>query len=203
MGTPGATLKILKFLRRYIPLSLGLGKRVRKRAPSRFPRLKIQSFLDLTNSMEINMPYYSHDHQALDIIYRLKSENLPVKEIIRLLNDLYRRRKEQILAEVEKIKNVDVAVAFMHFPDSLQHFLFTRPSKIKRHYMDLDRYVSTLKDGINGTFIIVSDHGFNLKEATHSEYGFYSASTSLRPRPKRITDFFSIFTSSHMNRAMR
>lgn len=199
-GTAEVTLKILRFLRRYIPIGFGLGRRVEKRAPSRFPKLKFESFLDLTKSKEINMPYYSHDHSALDIIYQFKSEKLPVREAVKLLFDLYEKRKEQILTEAEKIEDVDVVVAFMHFPDSLQHFLFTRPSKIKDLYVDLDKYVSVLKNRVKGTFIIISDHGLSIKEGTHSKYGFYSANTLLTPKPKRITDFFAIVTSLHKNK---
>lgn len=198
VGMVNIVLKALEFLHKHIPMRLGLGEKVRNRAPSRFPTLKSESFLELTKSREINMPYYSYDHSALNIIHKFKAENLSVSRIIVLLKDLYEKRKSRILREIDKIESVDVFVAFMHFPDSLQHFLFTRPSKIEELYLDLDEYVSLLKKRIRSStlFIIVSDHGFDLETGTHSKHGFYSSSANLERTPRKITDFFQIVTTS-------
>ena len=37
-------LRILKFMRKHIPVSLGLGKRIRVKAPKRFPELNEKTF---------------------------------------------------------------------------------------------------------------------------------------------------------------
>jgi len=193
------SLKILRFLRKYIPISLGLGRKIGTKAPNMFPKLKEKSFLDLTNSKEINAPYYSYDSAVFNILNQFGAEKLTLKECIEALKVLYEKRKKQILCEAERIQDVDVVFAYMHFPDVLQHLLFTRPLKIKEFYLDLDNYVSILKGRIEAPlFLIVSDHGFDLKTGTHSKHGFYSSNISLNPKPKRITDFYNLIVNDYL-----
>mgnify|MGYP005641178489 CR=1 FL=1 len=105
-------------------------------------------------------------------------------------------RKEHILLELEKIRDVDVVFAYMHFPDEMQHLLFTRPLKIKKFYADLDNYVSILKSRVEASlFLIISDHGFDLETKNHSMYGFYSSNVPLDPKPQRITDFYDLIVN--------
>jgi len=112
------------------------------------------------------------------------------------LKNLYQKRKEQILLETKKSQDADLVFAYMHFPDALQHFLFLRPDEIRKLYTDLDDFVSILKGRAEPSlFLIVSDHGFNLKTKDHSKYGFYSSSAALSPKPREITDFFGIIES--------
>jgi len=82
----------------------------------------------------------------------------------------------------------------MSYPDDLQHYLFTRPSEIKKHYLDLDYYVSILKSAVKNLrlFMIVSDHGFSFKTDSHSKHGFYSSSIHLGLGNPKITDFFNL-----------
>lgn len=187
-------LKALMFMRRHINLSLGLGKKLSDRGASRFPKLKRKTFLDHVKSKAINVPYVNHDHMALNAIHDFRVGKISLREAVDRLKAIYEGRKSQILNEVEKGGNVDVVFAFMHFPDSLQHFMLNRPGEVRRHYRDLDDFVSSLKRRIGGStvFIIVSDHGFDFKAKTHSKYGFYSSNVLLNPRPKRITDFFNL-----------
>jgi len=64
---------------------------------------------------------------------------------------------------------------------------------IRRFYIDLDNYVSVLKRSIETSlFLIVSDHGFDLKAKSHSRYGFYSSNIHLESKPKDITDFYHL-----------
>jgi len=73
----------------------------------------------------------------------------------------------------------------MHFPDTIHHLLFIRPQRIRRFYIDLDNYVSVLKRSIETSlFLIVSDHGFDLKAKSHSRYGFYSSNIHLAGTPR-------------------
>jgi len=191
-GMKGKIFEILKFIRKHVNLSLGLGRKFE--TPRRFPKLKYETFLDITNSKEINAPFYSWDYDTFDFTFRRAKENLTLKQVINELKFIYTKNKKKILKAVETLCNVDVVFAYMHFPDVIHHHLLVRPSFIKQHYYDLDYYVLTLKEKLptSTTFIIVSDHGFDLKTGLHSNYGFYSSNVPLYPEPKEITDFYRI-----------
>ena len=190
-------LKVAKFMRKHVKIGFGLGSLLRKRSPARFPSLKEKTFLDITRSKAINVPYYSFDHGTFDISHRFTTGKISLEEAERELNLVYQNSKKRILNETET-RDLDLIFAFMHFPDYPQHLLMMRPQKIKILYHDLDNYVSTLKKRIpkSFTYIIVSDHGFNPETKTHSKHGFYSSNITLNPTPRRITDFYEIFTGS-------
>lgn len=198
--------KILEFMHRYTKLSFGLGRKIREAIPMKwwrtfnlgFPALRMQTFLDTTNSTEVNAPYYSNDGAIFTIFRNFGHGKLSLKDIIDLLGFTYKERKKQIFHAVMELENVDVVFAYTHFPDALQHFLFVRPDEIKDCYLDLDFYVSFLKTRIKEStlFLIVSDHGFNLETGMHSKYGFYSSNVPLNPKPKKITDFYNIIVGT-------
>lgn len=194
-------LTLLKLLRRHINLSLGLSTKIRRKTPEKlhkrhhvaFPPLKDTTFLDVADSKEINVPYYSYDHAVMKTLRYFGDERISLQKTAKLLISLYEKRKEQILNSIRKNEGVDILFAFMHFPDVIQHLLFTVPSKIQQHYMDLDNYVLRLKNKLNQSiFLIVSDHGFSFETETHSLYGFYSSNKTLNPKPKQITDFYNL-----------
>lgn len=195
-------LNLLGFMRKYINLSLGLNRKIRENVPMKmwkhwhtgFPPLKQKTFLDLTNSKEINAPYYSYDDVAFTVMRNFGDGKLSLRQSIGILKALYGKSKNRILRETESFQDADVVFAYMHFPDILQHLLFVRPSEIKKHYIDLDNYASVLKSRIKDStlFIIVSDHGFSFGTKLHSKHAFYSSNVILEPKPKRITDFFQI-----------
>jgi len=193
--------RMLRFLRKYINISLGLGNKILDMLPvKQWGKLRYgipsnrKTFLELTKSKAINAPFYDNDAYAFHIMYLFDTGKLSLEETIDAYQRLYRKRKEFILNETEKIQDEDVIFAFMHFPDMMEHFAYKRPWIIKKHYLDLDSYVSILKSKIEDStlFLIVSDHGFNLKEGTHTNYGFYSSSEPLNSKPTRITDFFHL-----------
>lgn len=193
-------LKILSLIRKHFKISLGLGKTISSKASVRLPKLKQKTFLDLTKSKEINAPYYGYDGAAFNIIKEFDSEKLTLNDVVDALRALYRRRKRQILYEAEQLQDVDLIFAYMHFPDVLQHLLFTRAYQIRKLYVDLDNYVSALKERLgNSLFLIVSDHGFDLRTKTHSKHGFYSSNITLKPKPKRITDFYNMILQELRN----
>jgi len=203
-GTPpplAIVWQILHFVRRYVPLSLGLGRKIRENVPRRwwggihtgFPSLKMETFLDVTKSKKINVPYYNYDNTFFRIGHQFSQGELPLEQAISKLRALYEKRKKQILCEIEELGDADLVFAFMHFPDVLQHFLFIRRREIRKHYLDLADYVSVVKRKIkNSIFIIVSDHGFDLKTENHSKHAFYSSNIALEPKPRQITDFYNI-----------
>lgn len=192
-------LRILRFMRSHINLSLGLGKRLANRGASRFPKLEYKTFFDhIDKTKALNVPYINHDHAALNAIHKFKRQGgITLEEAIKRLENIYENRKKQILSEMDKIKDEKLIFSFIHFPDSLQHFLLFRPKQIREHYFDLDNFVFTLKKKLkkSTTFIIISDHGFDLELKTHSKYGFYSSNIPLNPKPVRITDFFTLLVN--------
>lgn len=190
----GMVLQIIKIMREHINVSMGLWKRIGKIAPSRFPKLTQDTFLDYINSKLINAPYYNYDNKGLDIVYKFGKRRISLKQTINQLDNLYEHRKKQILYEVENFDNFDVCFAYMHFPDLLQHLLFLSPHILKEHYVNLDNFTRLLQLKLDQTtlLIIVSDHGLNLENGNHSKNGFYSSNFILTKKITRITDFASL-----------
>lgn len=163
----------------------------------KFGNLNVKTFLDTTQSMEINVPFYSFDNKTFDIVNLFGTGKLSLNQTIKEIDTIYEMRKNQIINEIDNIENEDVVFAFMHTTDVLQHMSFINFSKIRQHYKDLDNYVSVLKRKLEDSFrdiifIIVSDHGFDFGIGDHSKYAFYSSNHHLIPKPEKITDFYGI-----------
>lgn len=187
-----------------INLYKGFGRKIMRfvktlgiRTPHRFGCLKDETFLDITNSKEINVPFYSFDNATFDIASLFGVNKLSLNRTVEEIIFVYENRKKQILSEIEKINNSEIVFAFIHTIDMLQHLLYNHISEIKKNYIDLDNYVSILKRKLennyeNVIFIFVSDHGFDFQKGTHSMKGFYSSNVNLIPKPENITDFYGI-----------
>ena len=174
-----------------------LGRKLGLRETRRIGDLKEKTFLDLTNSKEINAPYYSFDHATFGWTRLFGEGKLSLKQTVQEIKTIYGNRKKQILNESEKIENADVVFAFMHTTDLFQHLLYNHISEIKKIYRDFDHYVAVLKTKVKEKFdqpifLIISDHGFDFQAGTHSKHAFYSCNIRLMPKPKEITDFFGI-----------
>lgn len=186
-------LKTVKILRKHIPLSLGIGEVIRDIPTLRFPNLNKTTFLDITKSKSINVPYYNYDHKEFEKLKKLRDDNVSIDELIDEIYKLWEERKGQILYESKNIKNYDVVFAFENCSDQIQHFSFLRPEEIKKFYSDMNNYILKLKKVVGKcTFFIVSDHGFDLNTEKHSLYGFYSSNILIKPEPTKITDFYNI-----------
>jgi len=187
--------KIIKPFRKILPtflrnrLKFGIGGMVS--GAKTFPKLNKTTFLDETNSKAINVPYYNLDEISFDIEHKFAKGRISLKENVQILKILFSKKCKEILKE--NPRDVDIVFAYLNFPDALCHRLYVRPNLIKHHYVELDIFVEELKSIIEEeVFIIVSDHGFDLKTETHSTYGFFSSSVVLNPKPKKITDFYGI-----------
>jgi hypothetical protein len=191
-------IKPLSFIRKFIPLKLGLSKRIRSLVVRRtkilrgFPELNERTFLDMTDSIAINAPFHNYDHKEFEILTMLGTEKVSLSECIDEMRLLYMERKADILIKPYKpaYAKAKLIFAYMIFPDALQHLLFFRPEEIEMLYRDLDIFVSEVKKQKYDFFLIVSDHGFELKTGNHSLHGFYSSNRPLDPQPRRITDFY-------------
>lgn len=196
-------IKVIEFF--HIDLDKGLAKKIKNiftklydfSAPSRFGCLKEKTFLDITNSKEINVPYYSFDHKTFQTAYLFGYNKISLAKAVKETKVIYENRKIQIISLINEINDYDLVFAFMHTTDILQHFSYLHFSEIKKHYIDLDHYISILKRKLETSFedvifIIVSDHGFDFDKGTHSMKGFYSSNIHLIPKPEKITDFYGI-----------
>jgi hypothetical protein len=195
-------LDVMNFLN--IDIYSGFGKKMKNFAKKlgfkfnpRLSGLKEQTFLDLTNSREINAPYYSFDHTTIDTLYLFGDGKISLKETKKILNSIYVTRKKYIYEKLNDVDNKDIVFAFLHVIDSIQHINLNHLDEIKKYYFDLDDYVKFLKNRLYDNFnepliIIVSDHGFDINTKDHSKYAFYSSDHKLSPKPKNITDFYSI-----------
>ena len=193
----------------------GVGKKVKNlvkklgfNAPIKFGSLNQKTFLDITNSKKINVPYYSFDHKTFDISYLFGKGELSLEQTVKEIKLIYESRKKQIFSEVDNIREEDIVFAFMHTADVLQHCAYLRVSEIELHYIDLNSYVSSLKRKLADSFgevifIIVSDHGFDLDKGTHSMKGFYSSNNHLIPKPEKITDFYGILLKIIQDRSKK
>lgn len=181
----------LKFWRKRFNIKLGLSK---KFWGPRFPKLSQKTFLDVLKAKEINAPYYSMDNTRFDILHQWFTGKISFKEFVLETKKLYAKRKQHVLHELESIANFDLIFVYMEFPDAYQHVFFSRPRRIVDHYIDLSKFVFGLKKNLpkDLLFIIVSDHGFDFKNASHSMHGFYSSNRMLDPKPKSITDFYNL-----------
>lgn len=173
------------------------GKKLGLNFKPRIGGLKQKTFLDMTNSIEINVPYYSFDHATLDTLYLFGEEELSLNKTIEEIKHIYENRKKQILNELDKIDNQEIIFSFIHTTDSLQHLSFNHIIEIKKYYVDLDNYFLFLKKKLYEKFdlpiiLIISDHGFDIKTKDHSKYAFYSSNIIINPKPIKITDFYEI-----------
>jgi len=198
-----AIIKVKEFF--HIDLDKGPAKKIKDllvqkygfSSPSRFGSLNRETFLDITKSKEINVPYYSFDNKTFDVNYLFGKSKISLVQIVKEIKLIYESRKKQILSEIDNVGNEDIVFAFMHTTDMLQHLLFLHFSDIEKHYIDLDNYVAVLKRKLETSFediifIIISDHGFDFDTETHSMKGFYSSNNHLIPIPEKITDFYGI-----------
>jgi len=186
-----------------IDLHDGFGKKIKNilkilgfSSPARLKGLNQKTFIDVTSAKEINAPYYGFDHSTIDALFNYNRGKISINKLIEEIELIYEKRKTQILNEVNGFENIDVVFSYIHATDILQHLLYNRISIIKKHYIDLDKYVLILKSKLDTKyncpiFIIVSDHGFDFKIGNHSRYGYYSSNINLIPKPSKITDFYN------------
>jgi len=184
-------LKTLSVLRKVVGKGFGLGRKLREfqRPPLlRFPE-QIHNFLlnALRERMTAyNFPFINNDGISFDIVHKLQ-DGSPVEEVVDELWGLYGRRKSEIW-DLEFGDDVDLILAFMHFPDILQHIIWEELREVHRLYEDLDVFVSALGEKHEEElFIVVSDHGFDFEKGVHSSYGFYSSNRPIKI--SRIEDF--------------
>ena len=179
------SIQILKWIRKLIPLSLGLGKRIQK--TNSFKKINLpQNFV--TDAWQVyNMPYINIAEAPMQIVTMGIKQNLNLWQIA---NNLFQHLTQQRF-EILQLPPKEHGLYFLQYPDCIQHLL--NPAWQKQIYALLNILAKELQEQFGGPFIIISDHGF--KDETHSTYGYISSNLQLDPYPKKITDIYFLMAN--------
>ncbi len=190
-------MRNLRWIRSHMPsfvrknLRMGLGARIIK--PKVLPKLNEPTFLDVTDTLPINVPYYNYENKVGILVSKFVQKEITLNECIKYM-------KQAIMETMREIEDAtsapnEIIFAYSQFPDVFCHLFFAYPRYINQHYVDLDLFVGRLQEQLDDTLLlIVSDHGFDVEKETHSSYGFYSSNQLLTPVPENIIDLYRIIT---------
>ena len=178
----------------------------RRCPPSNMPSgLRRRSFLEVFKSsglhvQALEVPGYNEQwneyfRTACDVFF-----TAPLSARLRVMNYCIReceRRVSLAVKALSKRKRPDVLMVYFPMPDIAHHLLLKGIRAIRelhRAYWLAERWVETIKEMAGPDYIclIVSDHGFERAEKTHSDYGFWSLNVEPPFRPERITDFYRL-----------
>jgi len=98
-------------------------------SPGQFGKIQ-KTFLDITKSYEINVPFYNFDNKTFYISYLFGKGELSLEQTVMGIKLIYESRKKQIFNELDHIGDEHVVFAFMHTADMLQHCSYLRFSEI-------------------------------------------------------------------------
>ncbi len=196
MGRLGKfVFRSLVFLRKHIHLSLGLGKALNIEVHKGFPELEEKTFFDFADVFGFNVPYHNHDSTIFMFNYLLYRKKMKFEEYKREIYNLFEERKLQVISNVSNFNKT--TFVYLEFPDIIQHIEFMNREVLNQHYFQLDGFVKHLKSLFDfDNFVIVSDHGFDFDNASHSKEGFYSLHKELSFKPKSITDFYNVIVGT-------
>jgi hypothetical protein len=142
----------------------------------------------IPNSKAFNVPYVNYKPETFRIAHEFGKSNLSIDEALFQSLELCEKRKHELFQEVSEALESDFVMAFIHFPDIVQHLGFLSKGVIEHHYHGLNSFVSELRHIIpkDVFFFILSDHGFDRNTALHSNHGFFSSNIKLENKPKSI-----------------
>jgi len=113
-------VKILRAIRRVLPLSLGLAKKISKQiSPSRFPKLNCKTFLDLPEVREVNAPFYSFDNKTFDLSFKYSQGDISIDEYVAELEKILLNKQRLVLRELERDRKSKVIFFYIHALDLL------------------------------------------------------------------------------------
>jgi len=170
-------VKALEFLRARIPISLGIGKKMK--AEKDYPPRDFDcGLVESTGLSEFNVPYYSFDFKdSMSKVKGFLEGELSLQELNRLL------RRDAMGLELALMGKSDW-IAYFSELDTVQHVFFRQPRIVGEWYVFFDGVCKSLKPDL-----VVSDHGFN-DNGMHEEPGFWSSTRGVQP--KKVTDFKGI-----------
>lgn len=191
---PSFLVSVVKALRKVIPISLGLGGKISPDIVG-FPKLAQKTFVDHTDALTINAPFYDFDPVTFSIMRSFRDGKYSHSEALTLFSDHFQHLQEVIKAKCNPSN--DIIFAYLQFADIFQHFLYPKMQPIKDHYFRMNDFVGELQELVDGYLLIVSDHGFDPNTESHSDYGYYSFNIPFFSPPQRITDFYEIILLYH------
>lgn len=207
-------LKTLYLVRRKVPIkklglrkvlvSLGLAK---KYPPSIMPEYLLkQSFLERAKKFglkvcAVEVPGYNEEsnekYRSLHSTYTFKG----LREKLNFINDVMDDCNERIFKALNYvIADYDLIFVYLPLPDIAHHLLFKSLRELvelRKIYGKLEKKVQQLTSYANVknyVILIVSDHGFDLKNYYHSSWGFWSLNKNIEiaNKLKKITDFHDL-----------
>lgn len=140
------------------------------------------------------IPAYNDEKIAA---YRMNISQLyykPIKERLKGIKHVFKSVRELWEESLYALTHYDLVMFYSPLPDFAHHMF---PTKRLRHRLILHKMYKMLENMVktapnNIAKIIVSDHGFDDRNFTHSDYGFWSSNVSLPEEPKTIIDFKKI-----------
>ena len=166
------THKLLAGIKQYIPLSLGLSKKMRKHGLNKsiisYPPLDSKTFLEECNYKGFNVPYYDF---KISKFSQLSLEWIQGKVTTEHFKRVHERDFEDWESFVREQKTSCCFFAYTSFFDCIQHCFYQDEEYINKKYVDLDAFVGKLPEQKT---MLLSDHG--LENGRHTMKGFYSLS---------------------------
>ena len=174
-------LRILKRVRKYVPISLGLGRKTA--GHFRYPPMNIDGSFIFHGWRAFNVPYVNLDLVDIEEILKLPRDDLMASQLIRIL-------MEQRHTFLQMVNGSSWVMGYFQFPDYIQHLM--KEALIYQCYTILDYFVNEILR-VDPYVTIVSDHGWSRLTDNHSMFGMYSSTIAFDPTPRRITEFHTIF----------
>mgnify|MGYP000291764529 CR=1 FL=1 len=181
--------------------------RVVKRCPpsNMPPGLRRRSFLNALEARglrvhAIEVPGYNERWNEYFRTAWSRFLSAPLTDRLRMIGYCIRECERRVSLAVRALsgrRRPDVLMVYFPMPDIAHHLLLKGIRAIRelhRAYWLAERWVETIKEmaGPDYACLIVSDHGFERAEKTHSDHGFWSLNVEPPFRPERITDFYRL-----------
>ena len=184
---------------RKILIKLHLAKRY---TPENMPeRLLENTFIEELKARGFNVgvievPGYNEDRNAIYRPLVWKGVSIDLKEKEAFLEEIMKECERRVKTGMKYVdKGTDLVFVYLPMPDLAHHMLFRGLRERLRLYMVYKELVELIRPLMKSSEdyikLIVSDHGFNIREYSHTDYGFWSL--SIQPSPwwdvKTILDF--------------
>jgi len=201
--------------RRLLPDRVRLGIRpllaklriARRCPPSNMPpELRRCSFLEALRARglrvkAIEVPGYNEQwNEYFRTVCSLFS-TAPFKDRLRMLSYCVRECERRVSLAINilsrKRGKPDLLMVYFPMPD-IAHHLFIKGVRaaleLHRAYWLAEKWATAIKEAAGPDYacLIVSDHGFERAEKTHSDHGFWSLNVKPPFRPAKITDFYRL-----------
>ena len=182
---------------RYLLIKLGL---VKPYPPSILPKhlLERTFIVELKRKglkvSAIEIPGFNEERNEKYRTLHEKYVTKNLREKLSFLNEIIDDCRERIQQALNFIvKGYDLVFVYLPLPDIAHHLLYRNLREIvelRKIYGSLWKMISPLiSHAENYAILLVSDHGFRIKNQYHSKWGFWSLNIKPPFIPSKITDF--------------